>query len=92
VDDQKRQQFRQASADELRQAHARGELTSAEFQELYWARPANPQPTGAEFQKFNRDRPANPLLTMLLVTAALLGLGILIFCGGCGLILSKRFR
>jgi hypothetical protein len=75
VDKRTRQRWRGASIQELREALEHGEITEEDHDQLLRER--------------SRGNWVRPVVITVLVTVGLMGLGLLIFCGGCALVVLK---
>jgi hypothetical protein len=75
VDERRRERWRDASLAELRQALRNGEISEEDYRQILKAR--------------RHWDWLVPVLVTVLVTVGLLGLGVLILCGGCALMLTK---
>jgi hypothetical protein len=78
VDKETRRRWKRASLEELERARERGELSDEDYHRLR--------------VDYLRARSTRTGLRIVLVMLGLVGLGALIFCGGCGLILIKPWK
>jgi hypothetical protein len=78
VDEETRRRWKRASLEDLERARESGELTEEDYHRLR--------------VEYYRARSTRSGLRIVLLVLGFLGLGALIFCGGCGLILTKPWQ